>query len=702
MRSCLDPRTGEGVVNGASERWPRSGTAPSPVTLRSRERVGGSRPLRHHLVVLVLGILVPVVVLQGFMLWRFAAQERTTYTARLLQSANEIAADIDRDIDGLLITLRTLALSRPLQSGDLREFHLLSRQVTQGADMTVIVVDKDMSQLSNTLVDFGAPMPTVAGEAVARQVFETGRPAVSDLLFGRVSRRLVLDVAYPVTIDEQVRYVLLIAMPPHRFLQTLQTQKIPPDWTSGLTDRTGRVIARSHKHDQFVGTSLPSDLLDRQTATAPFPTRNLEGEPVLRAVAKSRRTEWVAAVTVPLTVVNRATRQALMLSVLVNAAILGLAVTLAVSFGRKLVSSLNSAAGFAARVETTPGILPPTDVAEVATVVDALSESRLRLKLALDSGIIGIYSWNSADGGHQWDENVRRHFGFRDSKPTMKMFLANIHPDDRPRVQSALDAALAPGGDGVFLAEYRFRGIDDGVERWIAATGKVFGLGDQRRMVGTVRDVTARKLLELQQQLLTHELAHRVKNSFAVLQSIMRSTLRSTPDPKEFAEAFTRRMSSIAAAHDILTANQWSNADLEALIRAQISGHMGDGHVDISGPPIVVPAEMGVPISLVVHELASNAAKHGAMSTPTGRVALSWSVRPTDSGSRVVIDWRERGGPPVIPPKARGFGTTLIERALAGSRVTPSYEPEGFACTIEIDLESGATAQKAEFKSLAR
>ena len=630
------------------------------------------------------------------MLWRFAVQERATYASRLLQSANAIAADIDRDIEGLLITLRSLSLSNLLQTGDLRGFHLLSRQATQGEDLWLIVVDKGLQQVSNSLVEFGAQLGSVAGEDVTRRVFATGKPQVSDLLFGRISKRYALDVAYPVAINGEVRYVLLMVMGPQRLLQTLQAQKMPPDWTGGITDRNGRVIARSAKHDQFVGSSLSPDLLAKRDLPSPFLAKNLEGVPVLRAVAKTQQTDWMAAVTVPLTAVDAATRRALQFAVLVNAAILALAVTLAISLGRKLSGSLNTAASFAGNVDIYSGSLPTTDVSEVATVLDALVESRLRLQLALDSGTIGIYSWTGLDGQQQWDDNVRRHFGFPEGKPTMSLFLEHIHPTDRAAVQRAIDAAFETAGDGVFLAEYRFRGISDGIERWIAATGNVFGQGSEKRMVGTVRDVTIRKNLEVRQQLLTHELAHRVKNSFAVLQSIMRSTLRTAPAPKDFAAAFTRRMSSIAAAHDILTANQWSNADLEALIQAQIGGHMGDGHVNITGPKLNIPAGLGVPISLVLHELASNAAKYGATSVPAGRVDLNWSVKPkADGGSLLTIDWRESGGPLVRKPETRGFGSTLIERALAGSRVTMNYEPQGLQCFIELDLDLADTAEPA-------
>jgi len=206
-----------------------------------------------------------------------------------------------------------------------------------------------------------------------------------------------------------------------------------------------------------------------------------------------------------------------------------------------------------------------------------------------------------------------------------------------------------------------------------------------------IHDISDRKEWEARQRLMTRELAHRNKNSFAVLQGILRSTLRTARNPHEFAEAFSGRLHSLAAAQDILTANDWRGAELGALIRHQLAAYVAneDNRVDISGPEVNLPADYAAPFGLIFNELATNALKHGALSVSGGHIQITWRTeRSPDSRVRILLTWRERGGPPISTHGPRGFGSTLIEKSLAGATIENSFDAEGLTCRIEVTLKT--------------
>ena len=205
-----------------------------------------------------------------------------------------------------------------------------------------------------------------------------------------------------------------------------------------------------------------------------------------------------------------------------------------------------------------------------------------------------------------------------------------------------------------------------------------------------MHDISDRKEWEARQRLMTRELAHRVKNSFAILQAILRSTLKTTSNPQDFAAKFSGRLHSLAAAQDILTANDWKGAELGALARHLLSLYIADEGVRfaVSGPEVNLPAEYAVPFGLIFNELATNALKYGALSTPNGKIGLSWHVEnKINEGTLLKLTWRERGGPKITSLDGRGFGSALIEKSLAGAKVERHFDADGFICTIELTLK---------------
>ncbi|MDO8432490.1 MAG: HWE histidine kinase domain-containing protein [Candidatus Binatus sp.] len=202
-------------------------------------------------------------------------------------------------------------------------------------------------------------------------------------------------------------------------------------------------------------------------------------------------------------------------------------------------------------------------------------------------------------------------------------------------------------------------------------------------------DVTERKEGEAHLRLLMRELTHRSKNLLAVIQAMARQTARHTGTIEEFLDRFSARLQALARSHDLLVQEGWYGASLSELVRAEV-GHYVDGNepqISIEGPALLLTPEAAQSLGLALHELATNAVKYGALSVPAGRVAITWQQRPEPEGGGIEIIWAESGGPAVVAPKRRGFGTQVIERNLARSletEVNLKFEKAGARCRIII------------------
>jgi len=223
--------------------------------------------------------------------------------------------------------------------------------------------------------------------------------------------------------------------------------------------------------------------------------------------------------------------------------------------------------------------------------------------------------------------------------------------------------------------------------------------GDYGKLFTVIlRDVTRRKHAEEQQSLLLGELAHRVKNTLAVVQSIAGQTRRFAT-PETFYGTFTGRLAALGDAHDLLTRSEWEGAALAEIIRFGLAPY-GEPAMEarwkISGPRIWLAPNEAVTLSLVFHELTTNAAKFGALSNGKGKIMVSWEVTPAEAPETLVIRWREHGGPGVCLPQRFGFGSKLLERAVAhelkGETIL-EFPPSGFECTLRMPLSQKVKIQ---------
>jgi two-component sensor histidine kinase len=256
---------------------------------------------------------------------------------------------------------------------------------------------------------------------------------------------------------------------------------------------------------------------------------------------------------------------------------------------------------------------------------------------------------------------------------------------------------VVPGTDPFWVEAYA-RVVETGepahVERFVPQLGRWFEVRAHRtgpdRFAALVLDATERRRAEEGRTLLLHELNHRVKNTLASVQSIALQTVRGAADLPSFAATFQARLIALARAHDLLTRRDWQGAPLADVARAALHPASGgdEARVDLGAcaADVLLPPPQALALTLALHELATNALKHGAFSTPDGHVSIVCETDP-DSGSNV-IEWVERGGPRIQgPPARRGFGLRLLQRGLASQAGLASdlrFEPEGLRCTLRL------------------
>jgi len=314
----------------------------------------------------------------------------------------------------------------------------------------------------------------------------------------------------------------------------------------------------------------------------------------------------------------------------------------------------------------------------------AMARQRRTLDLAMEAAEMGTWRYTFADNICVYDERSQRLYGLSDGR-----FLHDpegvkrvFHPEDLQPMWNAVKAACHLD-NGRYDVEYRAR-QPDGSWRWLSAWGIVEfeGEGEARRPVaiaGSSRDITKLKVAEEHQALLINELNHRVKNTLTAVQAIAHQTLRNDGHVQTMRDALDARLTSLARAHDLLTAQKWSGADLGDVVARAIEP-FSPARFHVSGPRLFLSSKQALAIAMALHELATNAAKYGALSVPSGRVAIVWSVGGSMEGLTLIFNWQERGKGPAQPPKRRGFGSRLLELGVArelGGTAKLEFGPDG-------------------------
>ena len=228
----------------------------------------------------------------------------------------------------------------------------------------------------------------------------------------------------------------------------------------------------------------------------------------------------------------------------------------------------------------------------------------------------------------------------------------------------------------------------DGRELAVESRMQLETINGRRLVLENVRDVTARQAADEQVRVLLGEVTHRVRNTIAIIQAISRYTGRNSRSMEDFTERFEGRLSALASAHTLLVVSDWKGADLAELARVLLAPHIGGhaGRLWLQGETVTLPADLATPFSLALHELATDAVKHGSLSVPAGTVSLSWTVSAGNSQRKLKVIWQEADGPCVDDGESQSSAATLIDSVIPGAQVERRYPPEGFVCTIELAL----------------
>ncbi|WP_127751869.1 MULTISPECIES: sensor histidine kinase [unclassified Devosia] len=313
------------------------------------------------------------------------------------------------------------------------------------------------------------------------------------------------------------------------------------------------------------------------------------------------------------------------------------------------------------------------------------------LKRALHAAGVALWSWNVTSDAFAMDEQAFVLWGLPPtSKVSFEDLSSRIHPADRDRVRAAFTATRAMVG----AYEIDFRILLGQEIRWVSARG----LGNDEGMhgdfmSGVFLDVTGRKQAEEGHELLAGEMSHRVKNLLAIAAGLTHLTSRSTTTVADMARELTQRLSALGRAHDVvrpLPGNQGRAALLGDLIAVLLAPYDDSGafsgRIRVAVPRMGIGEQSATTLALVVHELATNSLKYGALSVEAGMLDISGS----STDKEVTLAWTERGGPPVSPPSREGYGSQLIRRSVAGQlggAIHIDWSEEGIIVTITLDAE---------------
>lgn len=310
-----------------------------------------------------------------------------------------------------------------------------------------------------------------------------------------------------------------------------------------------------------------------------------------------------------------------------------------------------------------------------AQLLKSLRESEASYRSALLAGRMGSWETDFVSRTRTWTAEGMALFGLSlpDGRGVVggprDEFRLALHPEDRHLVDAFHVAAATQDS---FPAEYRVV-RPDGTVVWLSGRGKVMARGADgaaHRLVSIMADITERKASEEHVQFLMHEISHRSKNLLAVIQAIASQTARSVNSVPDFRARFTQRLQGIAASHDLLVNENWHGASIGNLVRQQLLPFAGptSARLDLTGPDVLLNATAAQAIGLALHELATNAIKYGALSTPGGRLVISWTIEDRNGDPDwLTITWTEEGGPPVSVPSRKGFGRVVAEDMVARS-----------------------------------
>jgi two-component sensor histidine kinase/PAS domain-containing protein len=663
------------------------------------------------LTAMILAVLIPFIAFTAYSINQLNMNQRQSDEQRIIERVDSLSASVDRDIRGMKALAEALAASSYLVNGDLGGFYNYAKLTLPSDTTHVLLLDTGLQQLVNTRVPFGTSLPKTAAAEAAQRVLDTGSIVVSDVVIGKVSKRRVFDVQVPISVQGQIRYVLILTDEPPRIARVLSEQALREGWYSAVLDSKGNIIAM----DNPVAAETGRFRMDILTGNGRVETI-IGGEQVLLHYVKSELTGWTSVVWVPLPTLNAPTgrlwRTLIAASLIALLASSAFAYLFAQPFAHLMRNTMRNVSLMGSSSE-----LPPINslLMEGSVISRSLhdvnqqlrerqrenEESRSLLLALLDTVPEGI----TIVGGPEMKvvANSRQAVewqGHNPSEPSInagevanELSIRNLDGSVPTATQMPLYRASRFGERTkdfqlmLARADGKTIPIEMSVNPFYDGSGKIIGA------ISSWRDISERKQREHNLRLITRELTHRAKNLLTVILGIAKQTARDDVSTQEFLATFSRRIQGLGASHDLLVRSDWSGSQLEELVNSQLA-HFGglDGvRIKAKGLSLLLKNDVLQTLGLAFHELGTNAVKYGSLSVPDGSVEISWRIRALEGVPRLKLVWRERGGPPVKKPSRKGFGYNITVRSLArvvSGEVKINFAKSGLVWSLDAPLSA--------------
>jgi PAS domain S-box-containing protein len=647
---------------------------------------------------------------------------RTAFEDRLHDTTRALALAIDAEMDTYRAAISSLGGSTSLdrQQPDLAAFRREANRTAAMLGAAVVLINPaSLRQVVNTSLAPGSDAGRPARQE-SRIVAETGHSMVLDLAVGHDAGRPVANVAVPVMRSGAVAYVLLARMEPERLGALLATQTRGSGAFATLIDRNNIVVARSHDHERFVGQKLLDWTVEashRQGAGL-LRGRNLLGEESISAFRRlSGAPGWMVVFGYPIAAYNDALWRPVAALVIGGALAVSLAMLVASMMGRRILRPVRALTRQAEAVVASGGEAIGEDASTArVTEFERLRQSTLlaertlrertaevaageaRLRAVVDTAADAIVVIDEVGIIRSFNRAAEAIFGYEASEAIGQNVSMLMPEREAAQHGGHLSAYRQTGvariiGIGREVTGRRKDGsavpLDLAIADWRDSEGSRF-------FTGIMRDISARKAEEARKLVLMREVDHRAKNALAVVSSMVRLTPAN--EPQKFAASVQARVGALARAHSLLADGGWVGADLRALAERELAltkpacaDPTRGGTVSLDGPPVALSSTAVQPLVMVLHELATNAAKHGALSHPGGHLEVSWrAARRVGEDGMLRIRWTESGVALVgsLPPR-RGFGLRVVEanvRGQLGGSIEWQWEPTGLTVAITLPL----------------
>lgn len=307
------------------------------------------------------------------------------------------------------------------------------------------------------------------------------------------------------------------------------------------------------------------------------------------------------------------------------------------------------------------------------------------LALALDAARIGAWEWDPTTDVMNCSRRMRTICGISpDAVITFDLFLTHVRTEDRTRTQATLLQSFRDGG--IRSVECRLTDSSAGTDRWIVLEGRACVVpAASRRMLGTARDISGRKVVDAQRDLASEEMQHRIRNVFQVVSALVALSERSASTPRQLAAALQARIAALARAHESLQEIGSGARQLSDLIEDELAPFVGLANTSMSGAQVTLGRRQAKAMSVILHELITNAIRHGALARPGGRLSVDWRVASASVSDCLVLRWREHCACPIAPPVSSGMGLKfLTTNARAGLRgdILLEFDSTGLLATV--------------------